>query len=79
MNTPDPLDELLSEWRVTAESESSLPREVWLRIAAEEVEPSWFEQLASMILQPRWLTRSSGGPRREGACLRSAECHLGIA
>lgn len=55
MNTPDPLDELLSEWRVTAEPVHSLPREVWARIASDEAEPSWWEKLASRILQPRWL------------------------
>jgi hypothetical protein len=55
MNTPDPLNELLSEWHVTTEPASSLPREVWARIASDEAEPSWWEKLAALLLQPRWL------------------------
>ena len=55
MNTPDPLDELLSEWRVTVEPAASLPRVVWARIASEEVEPSLWDKLAFLLLQPRWL------------------------
>jgi hypothetical protein len=59
MNTPDPLDELLSEWRVTVEPAPSLPREVWARIASDEAEPSWWDKLASVLLQPRWLVVTS--------------------
>jgi len=55
MNTPDPLDELLSQWQVRVEPPASLPREVWARISAGEAEPSWWEELASYILRPRAL------------------------
>lgn len=55
MTSPDPLDDLLSEWRVEVEPPASLPREVWARIASDESEPSWWEKLASLLLQPRWL------------------------
>jgi hypothetical protein len=55
MNTPDPLDELLSQWQVRAEPPALLPRDVWARISADEAELSWWEVLASQILRPRAL------------------------
>lgn len=55
MNTPDPLDDLLSGWRVEVEPPASLPREVWARIASDETEPTWWERLASLLLRPQWL------------------------
>ena len=55
MNTPDPLDELLSQWQVRAEPPASLPRDVWARISAGEAEPSWWEWMATYILRPRAL------------------------
>jgi hypothetical protein len=55
MTTPDPLDELLSQWQVCARPPASLPRDVWARISAGEAELSWWEWLAPYILRPRSL------------------------
>lgn len=59
MTTPDPLDDLLSEWQVSPTPPNSLNRDIWTRIALVEAEPSWWETLAALILRPRNLAFSS--------------------
>ena len=59
MTTPDPLDDLLSEWQVSPTPPNSLNRDIWTRIALVEAEPTWWETLAALILRPRNLAFSS--------------------
>ena len=58
--TPDPLDDLLSEWQVSGEASPSFQREVWARIASAEAEPTWSELLVRFFLRPRgWAMASA--------------------
>ena len=59
MITPDPLDELLSEWQVSPVPPSSLNRDIWASIALVGSEPTWWETLAALIFKPRNLALSS--------------------
>lgn len=59
MTTPDPLDDLLSEWQARPVPPSSMNRDIWARIALVEAEPTWWESLAALILRPRNLAFSS--------------------
>ena len=52
MKTDDPLDQLLSEWRVRADVPPEFRREVWQTISSRCAEPTWIEKLSWWLLQP---------------------------
>ena len=59
MTTPDPLDDLLSEWQVSPTPPNSLNRDIWARIALVGAGPSWGGTLRAPVLGPRNLAFSS--------------------
>ena len=50
---PDPLDDLLAQWQVQAETPPDFRREVWRRIASETRDPGWVERFAWWLLRPK--------------------------
>lgn len=50
--SPDPLDDLLAEWRVEASVPSDFRRSVWRRIAADIDDLPWADRLLSWWFQP---------------------------
>lgn len=49
----DPLDELLSQWRLPDVPAPAFQREVWLRIAANEPGPDLVEKFFGFLFRPR--------------------------
>lgn len=53
MTPPDPLDALLTQWRVPTEPPANLAHHVWTRIESGAADVPWWEKCAMQLLTPR--------------------------
>jgi hypothetical protein len=74
-NQSDPLDTLLSEWKVEVTAPPDFQRHVWHRIAADQEALPWTSRLLAWWMMPRRLAFSAAAAIALGSLFGLLEAH----